>query len=182
MPGDARRTSGVGRQDSNIDVMKRKVNRQTLQSLGGFLFVRFSCPCRIRRGMNTTLTHFFLCQGKREGLFANHEEAKMNKNLYVGNLSQKVTEDDLRNNFSEAGAVVSVSIIKDKFSGVSRGFGFVEMETEEGAQEAIKKFNGGDLDGKTITVNEARPKKESTGPRRDQNRGGGYRGGGRGRY
>ncbi|MHB8909166.1 MAG: RNA recognition motif domain-containing protein [Syntrophales bacterium] len=118
----------------------------------------------------------------------------MNKNLYVGNLSQKVTEDDLRNNFSEAGAVASVSIIKDKFSGVSRGFGFVEMETEEGAQEAIKKFNGGDLDGKTITVNEARPKTESSGPRRDGGGrgpgGGGFRGGrggaggggGRGRY
>jgi len=120
----------------------------------------------------------------------------MNKNLYVGNLSQKVTEDDLRNNFSEAGAVASASIIKDKFSGVSRGFGFVEMETEEGAQEAIKKFNGGDLDGKTISVNEARPKTESGGPRRDQGRGGGgfrsgggggggYKGGGgggRGRY
>ena len=120
----------------------------------------------------------------------------MNKNLYVGNLSQKVTEDDLRNNFSEAGAVASVSVIKDKFSGVSRGFGFVEMETEEGAQEAIKKFNGGDLDGKTITVNEARPKTESSGPRRDGGgrgpggggggfrggRGGGGGGGGRGRY
>ncbi len=106
----------------------------------------------------------------------------MNKNLYVGNLSQKVTEDDLRNNFSEAGAVASASIIKDKFSGVSRGFGFVEMETEEGAQEAIKKFNGGDLDGKTISVNEARPKTESTGPRRDQNRGGGFRSGGGGGY
>ena len=114
----------------------------------------------------------------------------MNKNLYVGNLSQKVTDDDLRKNFSEAGAVVSAAVIKDKFSGVSRGFGFVEMETEEGAQEAIKKFNGGDLDGKTITVNEARPKTESSGPRRDQDRGGGgFRGGrggsgggGRGRY
>jgi len=116
----------------------------------------------------------------------------MNKNLYVGNLSQKVTEDDLRNNFSEAGTVASVSVIKDKFSGVSRGFGFVEMETEEGAQEAIKKFNGGDLDGKTITVNEARPKTESSGPRRDGggrgpgggggSRGGRGGGGGRGRY
>jgi cold-inducible RNA-binding protein len=111
----------------------------------------------------------------------------MNKNLYVGNLSQKVTDDDLRKNFSEAGAVVSASVIKDKFSGVSRGFGFVEMETEEGAQEAIKKFNGGDLDGKTITVNEARPKAESSGPRRDDRGGGGFRGGrggggGRGRY
>jgi cold-inducible RNA-binding protein len=113
----------------------------------------------------------------------------MNKNLYVGNLSQKVTEEDLKKNFSEAGAVVSAAVIKDKFSGVSRGFGFVEMETEEGAQEAIKKFNGGDLDGKTITVNEARPKTESGGPRRDNDRGGGgFRGGrgggggGRGRY
>ena len=114
----------------------------------------------------------------------------MNKNLYVGNLSQKVTEDDLRNNFSEAGAVASVSVIKDKFSGVSRGFGFVEMETEEGAQEAIKKFNGGELDGKTITVAEARPKAASGGGggQRREGRGpsgGGYRGGGgggRGRY
>jgi RNA recognition motif-containing protein len=112
----------------------------------------------------------------------------MNKNLYVGNLSQNVSEDDLRRNFSEAGVVASVSIIKDKFSGVSRGFGFVEMETEEGAKEAIQKFNGGDLDGKTISVNEARPKTESSSPRRDQGRGGGgggYRGGGgggRGRY
>jgi cold-inducible RNA-binding protein len=114
----------------------------------------------------------------------------MNKNLYVGNLSQKVTDDDLRKNFSEAGAVASASVIKDKFSGVSRGFGFVEMETEEGAQEAITKFNGGDLDGKTITVSEARPKTETRGPRRDQDRGGfrggrsgsGGSGGGRGRY
>ena len=108
----------------------------------------------------------------------------MNKNLYVGNLSQKVTENDLRNNFSEAGEVVSVAIIKDKFSGVSRGFGFVEMATEEGAAEAIKRFNGGDLDGRTITVNEAKPKTES-GPRRDGGGrgpgGGGFRGG-RGRY
>ena len=115
----------------------------------------------------------------------------MNKNLYVGNLSQNVTDDDLRNNFSEAGKVASVAIIKDKFSGVSRGFGFVEMETEEGAQEAIKKFNGGDLDGKTITVSEARPKTSSGGgggQRGGEGRshsGGGYRGGGaggRGRY
>jgi cold-inducible RNA-binding protein len=107
----------------------------------------------------------------------------MNKNLYVGNLSQKVTEEDLRNNFSEAGAVKSVSLIKDKYSGVSRGFGFVEMETDEGAQEAIKRFNGGDLDGKTITVSEAKPKSESRGPRRDGGgrSPGGFRGS-RGRY
>ena len=84
----------------------------------------------------------------------------MSTNLYIGNLSSKVTEADLKSNFSEAGNVVSVRIIKDKFSGQSRGFGFVEMESPEGAKEAITKFNGGQLDGQTIVVNEARPKKD----------------------
>ena len=123
----------------------------------------------------------------------------MNKNLYVGNLSYKVTDEDLKSNFSEAGEVATASIIKDKFTGQSKGFGFVEMKTEEGAAEAIKKFNGGMLDGKAITVNEARPKKElgagggSRGGGRPGgggfnrgggggNRGGGNRGGGGGRY
>ncbi|MDI6742812.1 MAG: RNA-binding protein [Smithella sp.] len=96
----------------------------------------------------------------------------MNKNLYVGNLSYKISDDDLKSNFSEAGEVVSASIIKDKFTGQSKGFGFVEMKTEEGATEAIKQFNNGMLDGKAITVNEARPKKEFGA-------GGGSRGGGR---
>ena len=95
----------------------------------------------------------------------------MNKNLYVGNLSYKITDEDLKANFSEAGEVASATVIKDKFTGQSKGFGFVEMKTEEGATEAIKKFSGGTLDGKTITVNEARPKKEFGG-------GGGNRGGG----
>jgi RNA recognition motif-containing protein len=100
----------------------------------------------------------------------------MNKNLYVGNVSFKVTDEDLKTNFSEAGEVVSAAIIKDKFTGQSKGFGFVEMKTEEGATEAIKKFNGGMLDGKAITVNEARPKKEFGAG------GGGNRGGGGGGY
>lgn len=106
----------------------------------------------------------------------------MNKNLYVGNLSYKITDDDLKSNFSEAGEVVSATIIKDKFTGQSKGFGFVEMKTEEAAAEAIKKFNGGTLDGKAITVNEARPKKEFGGgsPRGGGPRGGGNRGGGGG--
>lgn len=103
----------------------------------------------------------------------------MNKNLYIGNLPYEVTEEDLKTNFSEVGKVHSVNIIKDKYTGLSRGFGFVEMETEKDAEEAIKKFNGGQLLGKTITVNEARPKTDQGGgPRRD-NRGGG-RGGFRG--
>ena len=105
----------------------------------------------------------------------------MNKNLYVGNLSFKVTDDDLKSNFSEAGEVASAAIIKDKFTGQSKGFGFVEMKTEEGATEAIKKFNGGMLDGKAITVNEARPKKEfGAGGGNRGGGGGGYRGGGGG--
>ena len=100
----------------------------------------------------------------------------MNKNLYVGNLSPKVTDEDLKTNFAEAGEVASASIIKDKFTGQSKGFGFVEMKTEDGATQAIQKFNGGMLDGKAITVNEARPKKEFSGG----HRGGGNRGGGGG--
>jgi len=101
----------------------------------------------------------------------------MNKNLYVGNLSFNVTEEDLKSNFSEAGEVASVSIIKDKFTGQSKGFGFVEMKTEEGASEAIKKFHDGILDGKKIAVNEARPKRDyGAGGNRG---GGGFRGGNR---
>jgi len=98
----------------------------------------------------------------------------MNKNLYIGNLPAKITEEDLRTNFSEVGKVLSVNVIKDKFTGISRGFGFVEMETEEGAQEAIRRFNGGQLLGNTLTVNEARPKKEGEAGRGG---GGGFRGG-----
>jgi RNA recognition motif-containing protein len=105
----------------------------------------------------------------------------MNKNLYVGNLSFKVTDEDLKTNFAEAGEVASASIIKDKFTGQSKGFGFVEMKTEEGATQAIQKFNGGMLDGKAITVNEARPKKEfGAGGGGNRGGGGGYRGGGGG--
>ncbi len=102
----------------------------------------------------------------------------MKKNLYVGNLAMEVTEEDLKANFSEVGKVVSVTVVKDKYTGLSRGFGFVEMETEKEAQEAIQKFNGGQLLGKTLTVNEARPKRDQGGPRRDGGRsGGGFKGG-----
>jgi RNA recognition motif-containing protein len=103
----------------------------------------------------------------------------MNKNLYVGNLSTGVSDEDLKANFAKAGEVATVNVIKDKFSGQSRGFGFVEMATEEGAKAAIEMFNGGTLDGNTISVNEARPKKEGGGGGRSG--GGGFRGGGGGR-
>ena len=81
----------------------------------------------------------------------------MAKKLYVGNLSYNMTEDTLKDTFSAAGSVDSAIIIKDKMSGRSKGFGFVEMSTDEEAQKAIEMFNGKELDGRALTVNEARP-------------------------
>ena len=96
----------------------------------------------------------------------------MNKKLYIGNLSYGVTEQDLNHNFSTIGKVVSTAIIKDRYSNLSKGFGFVEMETEEAAREAIEQFNGGNLRGKAIIVSEAKEKKpRGDGPGR---RGGRY--------
>jgi RNA recognition motif-containing protein len=93
-------------------------------------------------------------------------------NIYVGNLSYSVTEDDLRQAFEAFGQVASVSIIKDKFSNQSKGFGFVEMPSQEEAQAAISGMNGKDIKGRAMNVNEARP-------RTDDRRGGGGGGGGR---
>jgi RNA recognition motif-containing protein len=93
-------------------------------------------------------------------------------NIYVGNLSRDVTEEDLRQEFEAFGQITSVTVIKDKFSGQSRGFGFVEMPAKAEAQAAIDGLNGKDLKGQTLSVNEARP-------RTDDRRGGGRRGGGR---
>jgi len=103
----------------------------------------------------------------------------MNKNLYVGNLTANVTESVIRDNFSAAGNILSINIIKDNYTKESRGFAFVEMETEEGASKAIEMFNDGKLDGNTIVVNEARPRKEreNSGQRRDTGRRGGFGGG-----
>jgi RNA recognition motif-containing protein len=84
----------------------------------------------------------------------------MNKKLYVGNLSGEVTEQDLNENFSTVGKVVSAVIIKDRYSNQSKGFGFVEMETEEAASQAIAEFNGGELEGRKITVSEAREQRK----------------------
>lgn len=80
------------------------------------------------------------------------------KKLYVGNLPYSTTDSELNNLFSGAGAVVSATIITDKFSGRSKGFGFVEMSSSEEAEAAISKFNGYSMDGRAITVTEARPK------------------------
>ncbi|MCF8295910.1 MAG: RNA-binding protein [Saprospiraceae bacterium] len=82
-------------------------------------------------------------------------------NIYVGNLDFKVNENDLEVLFSEYGAVDSVKIIVDKFSGRSKGFGFLTMEDDEGANKAIQELNGSSLKTREIIVNEARPKKEN---------------------
>jgi RNA recognition motif-containing protein len=81
----------------------------------------------------------------------------MSQKLYVGGLPYSTTEDALREAFAQAGEVSSANIITDKMSGRSRGFGFVEMASEEDAQKAIEMWNGKDFEGRTLTVNEARP-------------------------
>jgi RNA recognition motif-containing protein len=85
----------------------------------------------------------------------------MSKNLYVGNLSFSTTSDDLRQAFEAFGTVTSASVVSDRDTGRSRGFGFVEMS--DGAEAAIESLNGSDLQGRSITVNEARPRPERRG-------------------
>ena len=103
----------------------------------------------------------------------------MAKKLYVGGLPYSTTEDQLRDAFAQAGAVASAVVIMDKMSGRSKGFGFVEFDSDEDAAKAIDMWNGKDFGGRSLTVNEARPME----PRRDSRGGGGgggSYGGGRG--
>ena len=100
-------------------------------------------------------------------------------NIYIGNLSYEVTEEDLQQAFEAFGQVESVNIIKDKFTGRSKGFGFVEMPDKANAQSAINELNGKELKGRTLNVNEARPRTESRGGRGGYGGGRGGRGGGR---
>lgn len=109
----------------------------------------------------------------------------MAKNIYVGNLAWAVTDDDLRELFSQFGAVKSAQVIQDKETGRSRGFGFVEMPDDTEAAKAIAELNGRDSGGRPLTVNEARPKVDRDRPRgggggggRDSRGGGGGRDGG----
>ena len=88
----------------------------------------------------------------------------MSKRLYVGGLPYSTTSDSLKATFSKAGAVTSATVIIDKMSGRSKGFGFVEMENDAEATAAIDMFNGNELEGRKVTVNEARPMEER--PRR----------------
>ncbi|HVS27797.1 MAG TPA: RNA-binding protein [Burkholderiales bacterium] len=96
-------------------------------------------------------------------------------NIFVGNLSREVTEEDLQKAFEAFGQVASAVVIKDKFTKESKGFGFVEMPDKAGAQSAITALNGKDLKGQTLTVNEARPRSDGRG-------GGGKPRGGRPRF
>ena len=98
----------------------------------------------------------------------------MVKKLYVGGLSWDTTDDSLRAAFAQAGNVISAVVIKDKFSGKSKGFGFVELEEAE-ALAAIDMWNGKELDGRTLTVNEARPMADRP-PRSNNYSNGGYGG------
>jgi len=107
----------------------------------------------------------------------------MSTKLYVGNLSFRVSSEDLQEHFSQAGSVESANIVMDRETGRSRGFGFVEMSTEEDANNAIAQFNGQEYDGRNMVVNEARPREEGGGNRGGGGGRGGYGGGGgRGGY
>lgn len=97
----------------------------------------------------------------------------MAKKLYVGGLPYSTTEDELRDAFAQCGSVASASIIMDRMSGRSKGFGFVEMSSDDDAQKAIDMWNGKEFGGRTLTVNEARPME----PRQGGGGGGGFRGG-----
>jgi RNA recognition motif-containing protein len=103
--------------------------------------------------------------------------------LYVGNLSFQTSSEDLRDLFSQAGTVESASVVEDRDTGRSRGFGFVEMATKEEGEAAIAQFNGKDLQGRNLNVNEARPREDrgGGGNRGGFGGGGGNRGGGGGR-
>src|SRR5688572_24851660 len=100
----------------------------------------------------------------------------MGTRLYVGNLNFRVTGEDLREYFSQAGKVESAAVVEDRETGRSRGFGFVEMSTNEEGHAAIQKFNGQDMGGRALNVNEAKPR-ENRGGGGDRNNGGGGRGG-----
>jgi RNA recognition motif-containing protein len=100
----------------------------------------------------------------------------MNRKLYVGNLAFSTEDQSLNTMFSEAGPVQSARVIRDKMTGQSRGFAFVEMETDEGARTAIERFNGKDVDGRQLTVNEAKPQ-TTTGGGGERSFGGGGGGG-----
>ncbi|MBN2008889.1 RNA-binding protein [candidate division KSB1 bacterium] len=103
-------------------------------------------------------------------------------NIYVGNLPKKTSEEAVRKLFESHGEVTEVKLIKDQFSGDLKGFGFITMPGKADAQKAIQEVNGMELEGRTLIVNEARPRKEKPGGGRNRGGGGYQGGGGRSRY
>ena len=108
----------------------------------------------------------------------------MSMKLYVGNLSFQTSSDDLQQLFSQAGTVESASVVEDRDTGRSRGFGFVEMSSKEEGEAAIQQFNGTEVNGRSLNVNEAKPRENRNGGGGGGGRGGygGNRGGGRSNY
>jgi cold-inducible RNA-binding protein len=101
----------------------------------------------------------------------------MAKKLYVGNLSYETTSEQLKELFTQVGEVTEISLITDRDTGRSKGFGFIEMATETNAQEAIRRFDGHVLNDRALTVNEARPREDRSGGSFGGGGGGGYGGG-----
>src|SRR5947209_15628819 len=106
----------------------------------------------------------------------------MSMKLYVGNLAFQTSSDDLQQLFAKAGTVESASVVEDRETGRSRGFGFVEMSSKEEGQAAIQQFNGQDLGGRALNVNEAKPREDRGGGNRGGSGGNRFGGGGRGDY
>ncbi|HJU53698.1 MAG TPA: RNA-binding protein, partial [Pyrinomonadaceae bacterium] len=104
----------------------------------------------------------------------------MSMKLYVGNLSFQTSSDDLQDLFAQAGTVESASVVEDRDTGRSRGFGFVEMSSKEEGEAAITQFNGKEVNGRALNVNEAKPREDRGGGGRGGYGGGGNRGGGGG--
>jgi len=110
--------------------------------------------------VNVNLISVELGQRSTKELLSNKNPTTMSQKLYVGGIPYSSTEDDMKNYFAEAGEVVSATIITDRYTGRSRGFGFVEMSDEEGAKKAIELFDGKEFEGRKLTVNIARPREE----------------------
>lgn len=106
----------------------------------------------------------------------------MSMKLYVGNLSFQTSGEDLQQLFAQAGTVESATVVEDRETGRSRGFGFVEMSSKEEGQAAIQQFNGKEVGGRALNVNEAKPREDRGGGGGNRNGGGGGRGGGYSRY